>query len=179
VVVIIDEAYIDFGGKSAVELIKKYDNLLVVQTYSKSRSMAGMRIGYAIGNKELIQYLNAVKNSYNSYTMNLPSIVAGVASLEDNEYFEAMLDKIIGTRERIKTELSILGFEFTDSKANFIFATHKSVPAKEIFEALKKEEIYVRYFASKRIDNYLRISVGTDEEMDQLIKALKRILADK
>lgn len=179
VVVIIDEAYIDFGGKSALELINKYDNLLVVQTYSKSRSMAGMRIGYAIGNKELIQNLNAVKNSYNSYTMNRPSIVAGVASLEDNEYFEAMLDKIIRTRERIKTELSILGFEFTDSKANFIFAAHKSVPAKEIFEALKKEEIYVRYFASKRIDNYLRISVGTDEEMDQLIEALKRILADK
>ncbi len=176
VVVIIDEAYIDFGGKSVVGLIAKYDNLLVVQTYSKSRSMAGMRIGYAIGNGELIKYLNAVKNSYNSYTMNRTSIVAGVASLEDNEYFEAMISKIIRTRERIKGELAQLGFSFTDSKANFIFASHKEVAAKEIFEALKEEEIYVRYFGAKRIDNYLRITVGTDEEMDKLIEALKKYL---
>lgn len=176
VVVIIDEAYIDFGGKSALELIPKYDNLLVVQTYSKSRSMAGMRIGYAIGNKELIKYLNAVKNSYNSYTMNRTSIVAGVASLEDKEYFDAMISKVIHTRERVKGELAKLGFMFTDSKANFIFARHKEIAAKEIFEALKEEEIYVRYFGAKRIDNYLRISIGTDTEMDQLIEALKKYL---
>jgi histidinol-phosphate aminotransferase len=173
VVVIIDEAYIDFGGKSVLELINKYDNLLVVQTYSKSRSMAGMRIGYAIGNKELIKCLNAVKNSYNSYTMNTTSIVAGVASLQDKEYFDTMINKVVSTREHIKGELAKLGFTFTDSKANFIFASHKDVAAKDIFEALKKEEIYVRYFDSKRIDNHLRISMGTDEEMDHLIEALK------
>lgn len=176
VVVIIDEAYIDFGGKSALELISKYKNLLVVQTYSKSRSMAGMRIGYAIGNKELIQCLNAVKNSYNSYTMNQTAIIAGVASLEDREYFNSMLNKVIGTRERAKEELSKLGFSFTDSKANFIFATHKDVAAKEIFEALKRENIYVRYFDSKRINNHLRISIGTDEEMERLMDALKKYL---
>lgn len=176
VVVMIDEAYIDFGGKTALELITKYDNLLIIRTYSKSRSMAGMRIGYAIGNKELISCLNAVKNSYNSYTMNRTSIVAGVAALEDNEYFETTLNKVINTRERIKGELAQLGFAFTDSKTNFIFASHKEVAAKEIFEALKKEDIYVRYFDAKRIDNYLRISIGTDEEMDQFVDALKKYL---
>ena len=176
VVVIIDEAYIDFAGKSAGELISKYDNLLVVQTYSKSRSMAGIRIGYAMGNKQLIHYLNAVKNSYNSYTMNRTAITAGVASLQDKEYFELMIDKVIHTRELINKELSQLGFTFTDSQANFIFASHRKVLAKDIFEALRKEEIYVRYFDSKRIDNYLRISIGTDQEMDLFIKALKQYL---
>lgn len=176
VVVMIDEAYIDFGGKSALELVNRYDNLLVVQTYSKSRSMAGIRIGYAIGNKELIACLNAVKNSYNSYTMNQTAIIAGAASLRDKEYFEEMLHKVITTRERMKKELSELGFSFTDSKANFLFATHEKVAAKDIFEALRKEEIYVRYFDMNRIHNYLRISIGTDEEMNQLVKALKKIL---
>jgi histidinol-phosphate aminotransferase len=176
VVVIIDEAYIDFGGRSALELISKYDNLLVVQTYSKSRAMAGIRIGYAIGNKELIRYLNAVKNSYNSYTMNRTSITAGVASLQDKKYFEAMIIKVINTRERMKKELDKLGFIFTDSQTNFLFASHKEAAAKDIFEALKKDNIYVRYFDSERINNYLRISIGTDEEMDQLLEALMRYL---
>lgn len=176
VVVIIDEAYIDFGGKSALELISKYDNLLVVQTFSKSRSMAGIRIGYAIGNKELIQYLNAVKNSYNSYTMNRTSITAGVASLQDKQYFEETVCKVVKTRERVKKELAEIGFTFTDSKTNFLFASHKEIPAKDIFEALRKEEIYVRYFDAKRINNYLRITVGTEEEMNKLMEALKRIL---
>lgn len=176
VVVMIDEAYIDFGGRSALELITKYDNLLVIQTFSKSRSMAGIRIGYAIGNKELIQYLNAVKNSYNSYTMNRTSIVAGAATLEDRLYFDTMVQKVVSTREQTKKELAKIGFTFTDSMANFLFASHKDVPAKELFEALKKEDIYVRYFDTDRIRNYLRITIGTDEEMKELIQALKKII---
>lgn len=176
VVVMIDEAYIDFGGKSALSLVSKYDNLLVIQTYSKSRSMAGMRIGYAIGNKELIQYLNAVKNSYNSYTMNAPSIIAGVASLQDKPYFESTVKKVIQTRERVKKQMEEIGFLFTDSMANFLFASHKMIPARELFEELREKNIYVRYFDSARIDNYLRISIGTDEEMDQLLQELKKIV---
>lgn len=179
VVVMIDEAYIDFGGKSALSLVSKYDNLLVIQTYSKSRSMAGMRIGYAIGNKELIQYLNAVKNSYNSYTMNTPSIVAGVAVLQDKSYFEAMVQKVIQTRERVKKEMLEIGFTFTDSKANFLFASHNKIPARELFESLREMNIYIRYFDSVRIDNYLRITIGTDEEMNQLLHVLKNIVNER
>ena len=162
VVVIIDEAYIDFGGKSALPLIEKYDNLLVVQTFSKSRSMAGMRIGFAFGNPELIKYLNDVKYSFNSYTMNRTSICCGVEAVKDEAYFKETTAKIIATRKWAKEELAKLGFNFTDSMANFIFATHKTVPAKEIFEALREAHIYVRYFQSPRIDNYLRITIGTE-----------------
>lgn len=175
-VVIIDEAYIDFGGKSAVSLIDKYDNLLVVHTFSKSRSMAGMRIGYAIGNKELIKCLEDVKNSYNSYTMNAVSIEAGAASIEDDDYFKNTIDRIVKTRERVKKELNRLGFTYTDSMTNFIFASHKKVCAREIFEALREQNIYVRFFDTDRIDNYLRVSIGTDEEMDILISQLELIL---
>ena len=175
-IVIVDEAYVDFGAASALPLIEKYDNLLVVQTFSKSRSLAGMRIGYAFGNPELIKYLNDVKYSFNSYTMDRTTIAAGVASMEDKAYFEECVDKIITTREKAKKSLSELGFTFPDSKANFIFATHKSVPAKEIFEKLKEKKIFVRYFNQPGIDNYLRITVGTDEQMDKLIAALKEIL---
>lgn len=176
VIVIVDEAYIDFGGKSALELIDKYDNLLVVQTFSKSRSMAGLRVGYAIGNKELIKAMNDVKFSINSYTMNQTSLALGVWAVKDNAYFEKTIGKIITTRENVKKELTQLGFTFPDSKANFIFATHRSVPAKEIFEALKEAGIYVRYFNSPRIDNYLRITIGTDGEMKVLIDFLKEYL---
>ena len=173
-IVIVDEAYVDFGAASALPLIEKYDNLLVVQTFSKSRSLAGMRIGYAFGNPELIKYLNDVKYSFNSYTMDRTTIAAGVASMEDKAYFEECCHKIITTREWTKAELRKLGFSFQDSRSNFIFATHKSWPAKELFEELKKEDIYVRYFASPRIDNYLRITVGTDEEMDALLAFLRK-----
>lgn len=179
VVVIVDEAYIDFGGKSALELIKKYENLLVVQTFSKSRSMAGLRIGFAVGNPALIKALNDVKYSYNSYTMNLPSIVMGVESVKDREYFEDITGKITATRERAKIRLRELGFTFPDSKANFIFASHKSVPAAQIFEALKKEQIYVRYFDGERLDNSLRISIGMDEEMETLFAFLERFLGEQ
>ena len=157
VIVVVDEAYIDFGGASALPLIEKYDNLLVVQTFSKSRSMAGMRIGFAMGNEKLIKYLNDVKYSFNSYTMDETALCAGVAAIEDKAYFEEKCEMIIATREWTKEELKRLGFSFGDSKSNFIFATHKTIPAKELFEALKEAGIYVRYFAKSRIDNYLRI----------------------
>ncbi len=179
VIVVVDEAYIDFGGASALPLIEKYDNLLVVQTFSKSRSMAGMRIGFAMGNEKLIKYLNDVKYSFNSYTMDETALCAGVAAIEDNEYFEEKCEMIIATREWTKEELKRLGFSFGDSKSNFIFATHEKIPAKEIFEALKEAGIYVRYFAKPRIDNYLRISIGTDGEMYKLIQFLEKYIKNK
>lgn len=178
VVVIVDEAYVDFGAESAISLIEKYDNLLVVQTFSKSRSMAGMRIGFACGNPLLIQYLNDVKYSFNSYTMDRASLAAGVASVEDREYFEETCRKIIETREWAKEELKSLGFTFPDSKANFIFASHKTCPASVLYEALRENHIYVRYFPKKRIDNYLRITVGTRQEMEQLFAFLKTYLKE-
>ena len=179
VVVMVDEAYIDFGGESALPLLEKYDNLLVVQTFSKSRAMAGMRIGFAIGNETMIQYLNDVKFSFNSYTMNQTSMAMGVACVKDDEYFKDIVGKVIATRERVKKELKELGFSFPDSMSNFIFATHESVPAVELFEACKKKNIFVRYFKKPRIDNYLRISIGTDEEMDELIRVIKKYLNKK
>lgn len=175
-VVIIDEAYVDFGGHSALPLIEKYDNLLVVRTFSKSRSMAGMRIGYAIGQPELIRVLNDVKNSYNSYTMSQISIVSGMASVMDKEYFDEIRAKIIRTREAYKEKLGTLGFSMPDSAANFLFVTHASVPAEKIFNSLRERNIYVRYFKKPRIDNYLRITVGTDEEMERLYEALREIV---
>ena len=175
-IVVVDEAYIDFGGESALPLIEKYDNLLVVQTFSKSRSMAGMRIGYAMGNSKLIRYINDVKYSFNSYTMNQTALALGVEAIRDKEYFEETRAKIIATREWTKQELRKLGFSFGDSMSNFIFATHATVPAREIFEALRKENIYVRYFSKERIDNYLRISIGTQAEMETLIAFLKDYL---
>ena len=176
VVVIVDEAYVDFGGHTALSLIDKYENLLVVRTFSKSRAMAGMRIGYAFGSKELIDAIKAVKFSYNSYTMNQATIETGVAAIKGDTYFKNIVSKIIETRENAKKELKKLGFSFTDSKTNFIFATHERMPAKEIFEKLKKENIFVRYFNKPGIDDYLRITIGTDEEMKKLYKALQEIL---
>ena len=177
VVVIVDEAYVDFGGTSALPLLKKDENLLVVQTFSKSRSLAGMRIGCAFGQPGLIRYLNDVKYSFNSYTMDMTALCLGVESLKDETYFKESVDKIVHTRERVKTELRAMGFVFADSKSNFIFATHPKLCAKKLFEALKKERIYVRYFDRPRIDNYLRISIGTDREMDVLLEFLRRYIA--
>ncbi|MGN0141392.1 MAG: histidinol-phosphate transaminase [Roseburia sp.] len=176
VIVVVDEAYIDFGGVSALPLIEKYDNLLVVQTFSKSRSMAGMRIGYAMGNPKLIRYINDVKYSFNSYTMNQPALAMGAAAVRDKEYFEETRQKVIATREWTKKELKRLGFSFGDSMSNFIFATHERVLAKDIFEAMKARRIYVRYFSKPRIDNYLRISIGTQEEMETFIRELEEYL---
>lgn len=168
-----DEAYIDFGGKTALPLIDQYDNLVVVRTFSKSRSMAGLRIGYAISNSELIKALNDVKYSYNSYTMNRPSIIMGAESVKDEEYFRKTVEKVIHTREKFVEDIKSLGFSCLPSSANFVFATHERIPAKEIFEAAKKAKIYVRYFDAPRINNYLRISIGTDEEMAAFVRFLK------
>lgn len=176
VIVIIDEAYVDFGAKSALPLIGKYDNVIIIQTFSKSRSMAGMRIGYAMANPSLIRYLNDVKYSFNSYTMNQAALSLGAAALKDKAYFDLTLKKIIDTRERVKSELKALGFVFRDSKSNFIFAKHESCPAVKLFEALKEEKIYVRYFNKPRIQDYLRITIGTDAEMDRFLGFLKQYL---
>ena len=176
VIVIIDEAYVDFGAESALPLIEKYDNLLVVQTFSKSRSLAGMRIGYVFGNPVLIKYLNDVKYSFNSYTMDRTAIVAGVASVKDQAYFEETCRKIMETREWTKAELKELGFHFEDSKSNFIFAEHETTPAAELFQALREEHIYVRYFPKERIGNHLRITIGTQEEMEKFVEFLKKYL---
>lgn len=174
VIVVVDEAYIDFGGESALPLIEKYDNVIVVQTFSKSRSMAGSRIGFAISNEKVIKYLNDVKYSFNSYTMDALTIELGVAAIQDREYFEMTRNKIIATREWTKSELYKLGFDFGDSKSNFIFATHPEISAIELYEALREADIYVRHFKKpERIDNYLRISIGTEEEMQEFIRRIK------
>lgn len=175
-VVIIDEAYVDFGATSAVPLIDKYDNLVVVQTFSKSRALAGIRIGVAFGQEKIIKYLKDVKFSFNSYTLNPATIAVGAAALMDDEYFKDITVKTVATRERTKVELKKLGFSFADSKTNFIFAKHESKKAEDIFNALKAEGIYVRYFKKPRIDNYLRISMGTDEQMDKMLEFLKGYL---
>ena len=175
-VVIVDEAYVDFGAHSALPLIDKYDNLLVVQTFSKSRALAGIRIGMAFGQKKIIDYLKDVKFSFNSYTLNPLTIAVGAAALKDDAYFKDITAKTIATRERMKEELKRLGFSFADSKTNFVFAAHEKLPAEEIFKYLKEKNIYVRYWNKPRINNHLRISVGTDEEAKILINALEELL---
>lgn len=175
-VVIVDEAYVDFGGETALPLVEKYDNLLVVRTCSKSRSMAGMRIGYAIGSARLISYLNDVKYSVNSYTMNLPSIVCGAAALSDEEYFRDTVEKIKATRARSTDRLAALGFTVLPSAANFVFAAHQEKPAAQLLAGLREQRIYVRHFDRERISNYLRITIGTDEQMDALFDALSRLV---
>ena len=176
VIVIVDEAYVDFAGRSAIELIDKYENLIIVQTFSKARSMAGMRIGYAISNPTLIKYLNDAKYSFNSYTMNQTSLVCGVEAVKDKAYFEECVNKIIETREWAKEELKNLGFHCLDSKSNFIFAMHPDYDAKELFEALKENDIYVRFWGSERIEQYMRITVGTREEMEAMFAFLKKYM---
>ena len=178
-VVIVDEAYIDFGGTSCLPLLTKYDNLLVVQTFSKSRSMAGLRIGFAIGNEKLIGYLQDAKFSFNSYTLNRTTQLLGVEAVLDDAYFKKTAAKVIATRERVKKELKSLGFTFPDSYANFIFAAHKDCSGEKLFLALRKRRIYVRYWNKPRIGNYLRITVGTEEQMDILLSALREILSEK
>lgn len=175
-IVIVDEAYVDFGAESVLPLIHKYDNLVVTQTFSKARSLAGLRIGYAMAGERLIKYLNDVKYSFNSYTMNRPTIVLGKACVEDTEYFHESCKKIIATREKSENMLRKLGFQFQPSLSNFVFVTHPKKSAKEIFEYLKSRNIFVRYFDKPRIDNYLRITIGTDEEMQKLGETLKELL---
>ena len=172
-VVIIDEAYCDFGGVSSVPLIEKYENLLVTGTFSKSRSLAGMRIGFAIGSKTLIDTLEAVKNSYNSYTVDALSIAMGIEAMKDVEYFNETISKIIATRTRVTEELRSLGFEVLDSQTNFIMATHEGYNMKEMFEYLKENKIFIRYFNQPRINKYVRITIGTNEEMDKFLQGVK------
>ena len=176
-IVIVDEAYIDFGGQSALPLLERYENLIVVQTFSKSRSLAGMRIGAAFASPQLIKALSDVKYSFNSYTMDTTALLAGEAAVRDQDYFRQTTEKIITTRQRIAPQLRQLGFSFADSASNFLFVTHEKIPAQVLFEDLKKAGIYVRYFNQPRIDNYLRITIGTDEEMDTLISFLREYTA--
>lgn len=178
VIVIVDEAYIDFGGVSALPLLKKYDNLLIAQTTSKSRSLAGMRIGYLLGNPKLIGCINDCKYSFNSYTMSRPAIALGAAVFRDQEYFNACTQKIIRTREQAKQRFRALGFSCGDSKSNFLFVTHPSYPAGELFTALKAAGIYVRHFKTpERIQNYLRVTIGTDKQMEALFGFLEQYMS--
>jgi histidinol-phosphate aminotransferase len=178
VVVIIDEAYVDFGGESAVELINKYDNVLVIQTFSKSRALAGLRMGLALGSKELIQHLENVKNSFNSYPIDSIAKVLAEAAIKDVDYFKEITEKVIKTREFVISELRGMGFVLPDSKANFVFVSHPEISAKALYEFLKEHNIFVRYFSSPLIDNHLRITIGTDEEMNILLKHI-RLFLDK
>lgn len=175
-VVIVDEAYIDFGGETVVGLVKKYPNLLVVHTFSKSRALAGIRLGFAIGDPGLVKALDSVKNSFNSYTIDRLSMAAGIAAFEDVEYFEDKRKKVIATREWTSRELIKLGFKVFDSASNFIFVTHETAKALDLFMKLRENGILVRYFKQPRIDNHLRITIGTDQEMEKLIETFKKIL---
>lgn len=171
--VIVDEAYVDFGGTSALPLLAEYENLLVVRTFSKSRALAGARIGFAIGAPELIAALQAAKYSFNSYTMNRFAQAVGEAALQDASYFQETLDKIIQTREDAKARFSALGFTCTDSKSNFLFVTKPDWDAQALYLALKEKHIYVRWFDVPRIRPYLRVTVGTPEQMDTLFQFLE------
>lgn len=175
-VVIVDEAYIDFGGESAIALVNKYPNLLVIQTFSKSRSLAGLRIGFAVGSVELIEGLERVKNSFNSYPMDRFAIRAGVEAIKDQDYFENCCQKIINTRDRLSDQLKDLGFDVLPSAANFVFVKHQTESAPELAAKLREKSIIVRHFKQERIKDFLRISIGTKEECQALVDALSSIL---
>ncbi|AMX18255.1 Histidinol-phosphate aminotransferase [Acinetobacter pittii] len=172
-VVVIDEAYVDFGAESAVSLVNRYENLVVCQTTSKSRSLAGLRVGFAIAQSHLITALEAVKNSFNSYPIDRFAIAAAVASFEDQTYFEEQCQKVISSREKLVDELTTLGFKVLPSKANFIFASHSSHDAGQLAQQLREQGIIVRYFNKPRINQFLRITVGTDEQNERLVQTLK------
>ncbi|MBR2336279.1 MAG: histidinol-phosphate transaminase [Clostridia bacterium] len=178
-VVVIDEAYIDFGGESAVGLTKRYKNLLVTQTFSKSRSMAGARLGFGVACPELIRDLNTIKYSTNPYNVNSMTMAAGVGVLCDEEYTRSNCASVIANREYAMAELKALGFEMTNSKANFIFAKHPCIDGGEIYLALREKGILVRHFTGERISQYNRITVGSREQMQALISAIKEILEEK
>lgn len=175
-IVVIDEAYIDFGGETVVPLLKKYDNLLIIQTFSKFRSLAGIRLGVALGNKEIISKLYDVKNSFNSYPVDRLAQVIGKASVEDSDYIKANALKITATRERVSEELKKLGFEMTNSYSNFIFVKHPLYQGEYLFKELRNKGIVVRWFNKPRINQYLRITIGTDEQMDRLLEETKNII---
>ncbi|MBQ3918395.1 MAG: histidinol-phosphate transaminase [Oscillospiraceae bacterium] len=176
-VVISDEAYVDFGGCTALPLLKEYENLLVVRTFSKSRSMAGSRIGFAVGGETLISALRAAKDSYNSYPLDSVAIAAGCASIADREYFTRTLSKVMATRDRLTAALRDMGFVVPDSSTNFVFAHHDRFRAEDIYKYLVTKDIYVRYFRKpERINDHLRITVGTDEQTDMLINSLREYI---
>ncbi|MDG6778478.1 histidinol-phosphate transaminase [Thiomicrorhabdus sp. zzn3] len=176
VVVVVDEAYIDFGGNSAAELVPNYPNLLVIQTLSKSRSLAGMRVGFALGQAHLIEALERVKNSFNSYPLDRLALHAAIASFEDQSYFEQACQKIIATREHLVDHLQTLGFEVLPSAANFVFARHPDYEAEQIAQQLREQSIIVRYFKQPKIDQFLRITIGTDNENQRLCDVLSEII---
>ncbi len=176
-VIVIDEAYVDFGAESAVELISRYENLVVCQTTSKSRSLAGLRVGFAIGQAHLIAALEAVKNSFNSYPIDRFAIAAAVASFEDQDYFQEQCEKVIASREKLVANLTELGFNVLPSKANFIFATHSLHDAAQLAEKLREQGIIVRYFNKPRINQFLRITIGTDEQNQRLVDTLKMLIS--
>ncbi len=176
-VVVVDEAYVDFGGESAVPLVDTYPNLLVVQTLSKSRSLAGLRVGFAVGHPELIEALERVKNSFNSYPLDRLAIAGAVMAFEDHAHFEWTRNAIIRTRGRLVEELETLGFDVLPSAANFIFARHPKKDAAELFRRLREQSIIVRHFKLPRIAQHLRITIGTEEECTSLVKALRGILS--
>ena len=175
-VVVVDEAYIDFGGTTAIPLTRRFDNVLVIHTLSKSRSLAGLRVGYAIGHPDLIEALERVKNSFNSYPLDRLAIVGAVAAIEDDAWFADCCRKVIATRDTLTTDLSKLGFDVLPSAANFIFARHAQHDAAELAKALRDRSIIVRHFKLPRIDQFLRITVGTDDECRALAEALRQIL---
>ena len=176
-VVLIDEAYIDFGGESAVKLTEELENLLVVQTFSKSRSLAGMRLGFAIGNRGLIEGLNRVKNSFNSYPLDRISQYAGEAAFKDDDYYKVIRDRIIKTRQSSIERLAGLGFKTLDSASNFIFTSHERVYAEKLYKDLKERGVLVRYFGRKPIDNYIRITIGNEAQMEVLFAELEKIIS--
>ena len=177
-IVVVDEAYVDFGAESCVPLIKKYDNLLITQTFSKSRSMAGARLGFGVGSKELIKDLNTVKYSTNPYNINKMTMAAGLGILEDKQEVLNNCQQIIKNREYTENELKKLGFELTDSKTNFVFAKHPDINGKEVYLKLKQRGILVRHFDKEEISDYNRITIGTLEQMETLINTLKIILEE-
>ena len=174
-VVIVDEAYVDFGGQSCVGLIDKYENLLVVQTCSKSRSLAGARLGFAMGNAALISDLNRIKFSFNPYNVNRLTCLAGIAAMEDEEYFQTCTQTVARTRDKTAAALKTMGFTLTDSKANFLFAESSRIPGGELYRKLKEMGILVRHFDKPRLENRLRITVGSEEQMEALLTALKEL----
>ena len=175
-IVVIDEAYVDFGAESSVNLTKKFDNLITVMTYSKSRSMAGARLGFAIANEEIIKDLEKIKYSTNPYSINRLTNLAGIAALKDNSYYVENCKKIIKAREYTKVELQKLGFELTDSKSNFIFTKNSNIDGEMLYKKLKEKGILVRHFSKDRIKDYVRITVGTKEQMDVLLAAIKTVI---
>ncbi len=177
-IVIIDEAYMDFCKSSCNALVSKYPNLIVCRTFSKSHSLAGMRVGYALAQKEIIDDLNKLKYSFNPYNMNSVAIAAASAAIKDDEYYGKNTDEIIRIREKTKIDLAEIGFSGTDSKSNFLFVTHNKIPAETLYNELFRKKILVRYFSKERINNYLRITIGSENQMEALINALKEIIKE-